>query len=114
MKKLTLLGIVVGGAVLCVAPFSIQPSPRGMVELSVNKAEAQYYRRHYRRCTAGHIGEHITAGTAPMDIRPTPTGIRTPTATGIDLTWGWASALALAGGGGDTKQRAYLSRPRRA
>src|SRR5262245_3130625 len=49
MKKITLLGIVVGGAVLCVAPFSIQQSPRSMVELSVNKAEAQYYRRQYRR-----------------------------------------------------------------
>jgi hypothetical protein len=49
MKKLSLLGIVVGAALLSVAPVSIQPSPRNVVELSVNKAEALVYRRHYRR-----------------------------------------------------------------
>ena len=49
MKKLSLLGIVVGAALLSAAPVSIQPSPRNLVELSVNKAEALVYRRHYRR-----------------------------------------------------------------
>jgi hypothetical protein len=49
MKKLSVLGIVVGAALLSVAPVSIQPSPRNLVELSVNKAEALVYRRHYRR-----------------------------------------------------------------
>jgi hypothetical protein len=49
MKKLSVLGIVVGAAVLSVAPVSIQPSPRNLVELSVNKAEALVYRRHHRR-----------------------------------------------------------------
>jgi hypothetical protein len=49
MKKLRVLGIVVGAALLSVAPVSIQPSPRNMVELSVNKAEALVSRRHYRR-----------------------------------------------------------------
>ena len=51
MTKLSLLGIVVGAALLTAAPVSIQPSPKGVVELSVNKADAGYgvYRRHYRR-----------------------------------------------------------------
>ena len=49
MKKLSVLGIVVGAALLSVAPASIQPSSRNVVELSVNKAEALVYRRHYRR-----------------------------------------------------------------
>jgi hypothetical protein len=49
MKKLSVLGIFVGAALLSVAPASIQPSSRNVVELSVNKAEALVYRRHYRR-----------------------------------------------------------------
>jgi hypothetical protein len=49
MKKLSVLGIVIGAAVLSMVPVSIQPSPRNVVELSINKAEALVYRRHYRR-----------------------------------------------------------------
>jgi hypothetical protein len=51
MKKLGLLGIVLGAASLIATPVSIQPSPKSVVELSLNRAHAQYggYRRHYRR-----------------------------------------------------------------
>ena len=49
MKTLSLLGIIVGAALLTAAPISIQPSSKSVVELSVNKAEALVYRRHYRR-----------------------------------------------------------------
>jgi hypothetical protein len=94
MKKLTLLGIVVGAGLLSIAPLSIQQTPKKL-GLYVDKAEAQYY----RSTTEGHIGERITAPTAPMDIRPTPTAI--PTATGIDHMGASALALALVGGSGD-------------
>jgi hypothetical protein len=49
MKKLSLLGIIIGAAFLTAAPVSIQPSPKSVVEISVNKADALVYRRHYRR-----------------------------------------------------------------
>jgi hypothetical protein len=51
MKKLSLLGLVVGTALLAAAPVSIQPSPKSVVEVSLNKADARYgdYRRPYRR-----------------------------------------------------------------
>jgi hypothetical protein len=51
MKKLSLLGIIFGAALLTAAPVSIQPSPKSVVQLSINKADARYgvYRRHYRR-----------------------------------------------------------------
>jgi hypothetical protein len=51
MKKLSLLGIVIGATLLTAAPISIQPSPKSVVQLSLNKANAQYavYRRPYRR-----------------------------------------------------------------
>jgi hypothetical protein len=49
MKKLSLLGTIIGAAFLTTEPVSIQPSPQNVVELSVNKAEAFVYRRHYRR-----------------------------------------------------------------
>jgi hypothetical protein len=51
MKKLSLLGIIIGAALLTAAPISIQPSPKSVVQLSLNKAHARYgvYRRHYRR-----------------------------------------------------------------
>ena len=51
MKKLSLLGIVVGAALLTAAPISVRPSPNSVVQLSLDKADAQYrvYRRHYRR-----------------------------------------------------------------
>jgi hypothetical protein len=48
MKKLTLLGIVVGAGLLSLAPVSAQWTPKKL-GLYVDKAEAQYYRRHYRR-----------------------------------------------------------------
>src|SRR5262245_49324530 len=48
MKKLTLLGIVAGAALLSLAPVSVQWTPK-KVGLYVDKAEAQYYRRQYRR-----------------------------------------------------------------
>ena len=53
MKKLSLLGIVIGAAVLTAAPISVQPSPESVVQLSLNKADAQYgvYRRQYRRAS---------------------------------------------------------------
>jgi hypothetical protein len=51
MNKLSLIGIVVGAALLTTAPFSIQPSPKSLLQLSLTKASAQYGvdRRHYRR-----------------------------------------------------------------
>src|SRR5262245_32100768 len=48
MKKLTLLGIVAGAALLSLAPVSVQWTPK-KAGLYVDKAEAQYYRRQYRR-----------------------------------------------------------------
>ena len=51
MKKLSLLGIIIGAALLTAAPVSIQRSPKSVMQLSLDKADAQYgvYRRHYRR-----------------------------------------------------------------
>ncbi len=51
MKKLSLLGIVVGAGLLTAAPLSVQPSPDSVVQLSLDKVHAQYhvYRRQYRR-----------------------------------------------------------------
>jgi hypothetical protein len=51
MKKLSVLGIVVGAALLSVMPLSIHPSATRLVELSFNNAEAGYagYRKHHRR-----------------------------------------------------------------
>jgi hypothetical protein len=49
MKKFCVLGIIIGAAFLTAAPVSIQPSPKSVVEISVNKADALVYRRHYRR-----------------------------------------------------------------
>src|SRR5262249_20402422 len=51
LKKLSLLGIVIGAALLTAAPISVQPSSKSVVQLSLNKADAQYrvYRRPYRR-----------------------------------------------------------------
>jgi hypothetical protein len=51
LKKLSLLGIVIGAALLTAAPISVRPSPTSVVQLSLNKADAQYgyYRRQHRR-----------------------------------------------------------------
>jgi hypothetical protein len=51
LKKLSLVGIIIGAALLTAAPISVQPSPNGVVQLSLDKADAQYgvYRRQYRR-----------------------------------------------------------------
>jgi len=51
MKKLSLLGLIIGAALLTAAPVSIQPSPKSVVQLSLDKADARHgvYRRHYRR-----------------------------------------------------------------
>jgi hypothetical protein len=51
LKKLSLLGIIIGAALLTAAPISVQPSPNSVVQLSLDKADAQYrvYRRQYRR-----------------------------------------------------------------
>jgi hypothetical protein len=51
LKKLSLLWIVTGAALLTAAPISVQPSSKSVVQLSLNKADAQYgvYRRQYRR-----------------------------------------------------------------
>jgi hypothetical protein len=50
MKKLSLLAIIIGAALLSVAPVSVQWTPK-KVGLYVDKAEARYghYRRAYRR-----------------------------------------------------------------
>src|SRR5262245_26963160 len=48
MKKLSLLGIIVGGVVLALTPVSVQWTPKKL-GLYADKAEAQYYRRQYRR-----------------------------------------------------------------
>jgi hypothetical protein len=47
LKILSVLGTAIGAALLSAAPVSIQPSPAGVVALSLDKAEAQsrYYRR---------------------------------------------------------------------
>ncbi|MBV8743626.1 MAG: hypothetical protein JO134_01140 [Xanthobacteraceae bacterium] len=51
MKMLSPLGIAIGAALLTALPISVQPSSQSVVQLSVDKADAQYgsYRRHYRR-----------------------------------------------------------------
>jgi hypothetical protein len=51
LKKLSLLGIVFGAALLTAAPISLQPSPKSAVQLSLDKADAQhgFYRRQHRR-----------------------------------------------------------------
>jgi hypothetical protein len=51
LKKLSILGIIIGAALLTAAPISVQPSPNSVVQLSLDKADAQYgvYRRQYRR-----------------------------------------------------------------
>ncbi len=51
LKKLSLLGIGIGAALLTAAPISVQPSPNSLLQLSLNKADAQYavYRRQHRR-----------------------------------------------------------------
>ncbi len=51
MKKLSVLAIIIGAALLTAAPISVQPSPKSVVQLSLDKADAQYrvYRRQYRR-----------------------------------------------------------------
>jgi hypothetical protein len=51
LKKPSLLGIVIGAALLTAAPISVQPSPDSVVQLSLNKADAQSsaYRRQHRR-----------------------------------------------------------------
>jgi hypothetical protein len=41
MKKLTLLGIALGAALLAAAPFSMQWSPANTLTLSLNTAEAR-------------------------------------------------------------------------
>jgi hypothetical protein len=50
MKPLSMLGIIVGAALLTAVPVSVQWTPQ-KVGLYVDKADAQYgvYRRHYRR-----------------------------------------------------------------
>ena len=88
MKKLSVLGIVVGAALLSVAPVSIQPSPRNLVELSVNKAEALVYRRHYRRAyrrayrSAYYGGDMATASTTAAATTP----------GAYAAIWGWTGA----------------------
>src|SRR5262245_59801537 len=42
MKKLVLLEIVIAAVVLTAVPVSIAPSPRSVVQLSLNTADAQY------------------------------------------------------------------------
>lgn len=51
MKNLSPFGIVIGAALLTALPISVQPSPQSVVQLSVDKADAQYgsYRRQHRR-----------------------------------------------------------------
>jgi hypothetical protein len=51
VNKLSLTGIVIGAAMLTAAPVSVQPSPNSLVQLSLDKADAQYgaYRRQHRR-----------------------------------------------------------------
>lgn len=60
LKILSLIGIAVGAAVLTAAPISIQPSPASVVQLSLDKAEAQsrVYRRRLPRVyiTPGYYG----------------------------------------------------------
>jgi len=51
LKKLSLFGVIIGAGLLTAAPISVQPSSNSVVQLSLDKASAQYrvYRRHYRR-----------------------------------------------------------------
>ena len=48
MKKLSLLGIFAGAALLTAAPISVRPSPKSVGQLSLNKADAQYEARAER------------------------------------------------------------------
>jgi hypothetical protein len=76
LKKLSLLGIVTGAALLTAAPISVQPSPNSLVQLSLNKAEAQYgsyrrqQRRAYRRAPSSPYYDYGYAYGFPFPIAP--------------------------------------------
>jgi len=56
MKKLSMIGIVGGAALLAAVPLSLQWSQVGPAVplLTVSHANAQYYRRAYRRAYGGY------------------------------------------------------------
>ena len=68
MKNLSLLGIVIGAALLTAAPISIQQSPKSVVQISLNKADAQYglYPGHYHRAYFGFYPSYYGHGYRPM------------------------------------------------
>jgi hypothetical protein len=96
MNKLSLVGIVVGAALLATVPVSIHPSPNGLVRLSLSKAEAQYgadrkhYRRVYRRVGA-YYGYEYPAYTYGY---PAFYGYSRFYYGGWEPNWYWLSAIS--------------------
>ena len=87
MKKLSVLAIIVGGALLAAAPFSFQWSPEKNVVLSLDRADARVgrpltatsvagvHRRAYRRAaygTAAAYGSYAAYGRGSYYNTVTP------------------------------------------
>jgi hypothetical protein len=82
MKLLSTFGILVGAAIICLAPFSVHQSPAKTVALSLDKAEARLgrpltpmsaagvYRRAHRRAYYGAAAAGAAAAGAYYYGRP--------------------------------------------
>jgi hypothetical protein len=66
LKIFSVLGIAIGAALLSAAPVSIQPSPATVVQLSLDKAEAQS-RAYRRRLPRVVITPRYYGGPGPYD-----------------------------------------------
>ena len=68
MKKLSMLGMMVGAALLCAAPISAHWSPAQELRVSLDTAQARLGRplTPASRSTAECIGAHITALMVPI------------------------------------------------
>jgi hypothetical protein len=77
MRKLSMLGMIVGASFLCAAPISLHWSPAKQLGLSVDTAQARIgrpltpfsiagvHRRMYRRAYYGGYGGYYGYWTAP-------------------------------------------------
>ena len=80
MKKLSMLGIVGGAALLAAVPFSLQWSQEDVGPavplLTVSHANAQYYRRVYRRAyRRAYYGYPYSYGGHPYSYGGYPSGL---------------------------------------
>ena len=58
MKKISIIGVLMGAAMLCAIPISLNQSPDKGLSISLNSAEARIGRPVFGRhgeCTAEHI-----------------------------------------------------------